>query len=92
MFNNLIQIAGEENLIDIESYTGQIGRVVLQPFEVFNTVVATHIPSDVVRVSHHNLGDGCCPASASDNCYLSTVVHLFDNLLCLVNPLLYLSY
>jgi hypothetical protein len=43
--------------------------------EILNTVIATHIPSDVMRMPHNNLGYGCCPTAASNDCYLSYVVH-----------------
>ena len=45
-----------------------------QTTEILDSVVATHIPADVMRMSHHNLGYSCCPATATDDCYLTTVV------------------
>jgi hypothetical protein len=33
----------------------------------------------VVGVTHHNLGYGCCPTAAADNCYLTTVKHINNN-------------
>ena len=42
-------------------HTGQVARVVSQAPEILYTVVTPHIPSDVVSLSHHNLGNGRCP-------------------------------
>jgi hypothetical protein len=64
-------------LVYIEVYTGQIGGVMPHATEVFDTVIAAHIPPDVVGVTHHNLGYRRCPRPATNNRYLTTVVHFF---------------
>ena len=46
-----------------------------QALEVVYTVVAAHIPSYVMRVSHHNFGNGSSPATTSHNCYFTAVEH-----------------
>ena len=75
LLDNTIQIAVEINLVGIEMYTGKIGWVVTQALEVVDTVVAPHIPTDMVGMTHHNLGNCRSPATTADNRYLTTVVH-----------------
>ena len=75
LLRNTIQIAIEVNLIDIEVYTGEVGGVMPHATEILDTVVATHIPTYMVCMTYHNLGNSCCPAATSDNCYLTTIVH-----------------
>ena len=75
LLGNTVQVAIEVDLIDIEVDAGEVGRVVTQTTEVLDTVVATHIPANVVGVTHHNLGYGRCPAAATDDCYLTTIEH-----------------
>ena len=53
----------------------QVGRVVSKPLEVFYAVITAHIPTDVVRVLHHYLGNGGSPATTTDNCYFSATEH-----------------
>ena len=53
----------------------QIGRVVPQAFEVVYTVVAAHIPADVMRVPHHDFGNGSSPATTSHYCYFTAIKH-----------------
>ena len=76
LLGHAVQVAVEVYLVDIEMYAGEIGGVVAQTAEVFDTIIAPHVPADVVRVAHNNLGDRCCPATAADNRYLTTVVHI----------------
>ena len=79
LFGNLVEVAGEEYLVGIESYALQVGGVVAQALEVLNAVVATHIPPDVVSLAHHYLGYGRCPRAATDNRYSTTVVHSLEH-------------
>ena len=55
--------------------TGKVGGVVLQVLEIFYAVISTHIPADMMRMGDNNLGDSCCPATASDYCDFSTIKH-----------------
>ena len=64
------------NLIDIEAHARQVGWVVAEPLEVFDAVVAAHIPTDVMRVLHHDFGNGRCPRTAADNRYFSAIIHV----------------
>ena len=45
----------------------QVGGIMAKALEVLNAVIAAHIPSDVVGMSHHNLGDSRCPTAAADD-------------------------
>ena len=74
--HDVVHVALEVNLVEVEVYTGQVAGVVAQPPEVLYLVVAPHIPPYVMGVSHHYLGYGRCPATTADNCYLAAVVHL----------------
>ena len=64
------------NLIGIEMNARQIGWVMSQTLEILDTVITAHIPSNVMGMSHHDLGNGCCPAAATDDRYLTTVKHI----------------
>ena len=77
LLRNTIQIAIEVDLIDIEVYTGEVGGVMAHATEILDTVVAAHIPSDVMGVPHHDLGYSGSPASAANDGYVSAFVH-FD--------------
>ena len=72
---NTVDVVVEVNFVDVEMDAGKIGRVVAEATEVVDAVVATHIPANVVGVTHHNLGYGRCPAAATDDCYLTTIEH-----------------
>ena len=75
LLGNTVQVAIEVDLIDIEVDTGEVGGVVTHATEVLDTVVATHIPANVVGVTHHNFGYSCGPAASTNNRYLTTIVH-----------------
>jgi len=45
-----------------------------QPAEVVDAVVAAHIPSDVVGVSHHDLGNGRSPRTSANDGYSTAFV------------------
>ena len=76
LLDNTVQVTVKVDLVCIEVYAGEIGRVVAKATEILDTVIAPHIPADVVSVSHHDLGYRRCPATATDNCYPTTVVHI----------------
>ena len=76
LLGDAVDVAVETDLVDVEVHAGKIGGVMAHATEILDTVIATHIPADMVGVTHHNLGYGCCPAAATDNCYLTYVVHL----------------
>ena len=76
LLGNTVQVVVEVDLVDIEVYAGKIGGVMAQTSEFLDTVITTHVPTDVVGMPHHNLSDRCCPAAAADDCYLATVVHI----------------
>lgn len=78
LLGNTVQVTVEVYLIGIEMNARQISGVMSQTPKVLDTVITAHIPSDMMGMSHHNLGYGCCPAAATDDCYLSTVKHV-DN-------------
>ena len=69
---DFVEVRRELNLIDIEAHARQIGRVVAEPLKVLDAVRSAHIPPDVMRVLHHNLGNGRCPRTAADDCYFFT--------------------
>ena len=66
---HLVDVGGEVNPVGVEAYVGQIGWVVAVFPEFLYLVVAAEIPSDAVAVLKQKLGDGCRPASASENGY-----------------------
>ena len=72
----LVDIAREADLVDVEADTRQVGRVVAHAPEVLYTVVAAHIPPDVVRMPHHDLGYGRRPTTTANNGYFTTIVHI----------------
>ena len=72
----LIDIGREENLVNVESCRHQIGGVMPHALEVFDAVIATHIPAYVMSMPHHNLGNGCSPATAANNRYFTAVIHV----------------
>ena len=76
LLDNTVQVTVKVDLVCIEVYAGEIGRVVAKATKILDTVIATHIPADMVSVSHHDLGYCRCPATATDNCYPTTVVHI----------------
>ena len=78
----LVDVGREEDFFHIESCRHQIGRVVPHALEVLDAVVATHIPAYVMSMPHHNLGNGCSPATAANNRYFTAVIHLLYNVKC----------
>lgn len=46
-----------------------------EALEILDTIIAAHIPTDVMRMIHHDLGNGRGPRPASYNCYLTDVEH-----------------
>ena len=80
MLGYAVQVAVEVDLVGVEVDAGKVGGVMAQTAELLNTVIAAHIPADMVGVSHHNLGNRRSPATAADNRYLTTVEHVsIDN-------------
>ena len=77
----LVDIGREENLIYVESCRHQIGGVMPHALEVFDAVIATHIPAYVMSMPHHNLGYCRSPATAANNSNFSAVEHF---VLCLM--------
>jgi len=75
LLGNLVEVAGEEYLVNVETYAHKVGGVVAQTTEIVDAVVASHIPSNVVSLSHHDLGYRCCPRPATDNRYASAIIH-----------------
>jgi hypothetical protein len=80
---DLVKVGGEEDFIRIESDTHQVCRIVPKAFEVLNTVVTAHIPSDMVGVPHYNLGYCRSPATAANDGYLTALVHILLLLLAI---------
>ena len=72
---NLVEVAGEEYLVDVEAHTLQISGVVTQATEIIDAVVAAHIPSDMMGLSHHYLGYGRGPRTSTNDRYSTAVVH-----------------
>ena len=56
-------------------HTCQIGWVVAHAPELLNAVIAAHIPTYMVGMSHHNLGYGGGPTASTDNGNLAYVEH-----------------
>ena len=76
----LIDVAAEEDIVDVEVNTGEIGGIMAEALEFLDTVIAAHIPTNVVDVVYHNLGNRCCPAAAANNRYLTALKQLtIDN-------------
>ena len=75
LLHYLVKVAREGYLVDVEVDTHQVGRVVAKSLEVFYTIVATHIPTYVVSLSHYNLGYSRSPRASTNNRYSSAVVH-----------------
>ena len=73
--HDLVYVAREPYLVGFEMHAGEVSRVVAKSDKLLYAVVASHIPSYVVSVSHHNLGNGRSPASASDDSYLPAIKH-----------------
>ena len=73
--DNLVEVGGEEYLVDIEVCSNKIRRVMAQSLEILYAVIAPHIPSYVVCMFHHNLCNGGSPASSTDDGYFPTVEH-----------------
>ena len=65
----MVDVVLELYLRRVEVYAGQIAGVVPHTAEVLYLVVTAHIPTNVVRVLHHNLGNGCRPRAAANNGY-----------------------
>ena len=75
LLHDAVDVIIEVNLVDIEVDAGKIGGVVAEASEILDTVIATHIPANVVGVTHHNLGNSRSPRTATNDCYLTTVEH-----------------
>ena len=71
----LVDVTAEKQLVDVEVHTHQICRIVTQSAEIVDPVVSAHIPADVMRVTHHYLGNGRSPTSTADDCYLTAIKH-----------------
>ena len=66
LLGNMVDVVLEVYLRGIEVYAGQIAGVVPHTAEILYLVVAAHIPANVVRVLHHNLGNGRRPRASAD--------------------------
>ena len=73
--NYCIDVATEEYFVDVKMYAGKICWVMPHTTEIFYSVVAAHIPSDMMGMIYNNLGDSRCPATTTDYRYFSTIVH-----------------
>ena len=91
---HFVEVTGEIDLIGIEAHTHQVGRIVPQAFKLLDAIIAAHVPTYVMGVPHHYLGNGCSPATAAYDCYLATIVHSICNLLlvCLIDIVLKLFH
>ena len=69
---NAVDVVLEMNLRRVEMNAGQIAGIMAHTTKIVNLVVTAHIPADVVRVLHHNLGNGCCPTSAANDGYTTS--------------------
>ena len=81
MLYDAVDVTFKMYLVDVEMYTGKICRIVTKTAEILDAVFTTHIPTNVMGMIHHNLGYGCCPTTATADCYLTTGVHNLSLLL-----------
>ena len=75
LLHNAVDIVFKLYLADVEVDTGKIGGIMTHTTEILDTVVAAHVPANVVGVTHHDLGYGRCPRAATNYRYSTTVVH-----------------
>ena len=75
LLGNLVEVAGEGDFVDVEPHALQVGGVVAQSQKILDAVVAADIPSNVVGVSHHNLGYSRGPRASANDGYASAVKH-----------------
>ena len=82
--NDAVYVAREEDFVHIEVHTCEIGGVVTQSSEVFDAVVAAHVPPQVVGVVYHYLGDSRSPRTSTDDGCFSYAKHksCFGVILC----------
>ena len=68
---NVVDVGGKFDALNVELHVGQVGRVVAEPLELFDAVVATHVPHYGITVAQQEFGKGGGPAAASHHGYTS---------------------
>ena len=69
--NRLVDVALEGDAVHVEMHAGKVSRIVPEPLKVLDAVVPAKVPPNVVILLEQHLGDCRCPASATQNCYVS---------------------
>ena len=75
-FDNIVDVGGELDAACVEMQSCEIGRVVAQALEFFDSIIPSNVPVDAFFMVEHNLGNSRCPATTSHDCYSSTTFKL----------------
>ena len=70
-FHDIIDVGVEVDTLGIKLDARQVGRVMTKPFEVGNTVIASHVPIYRLRLGQNHFCNGSCPTSSAHDGYLT---------------------